>query len=65
VKYLFGFWPVREPEDYLSTTDLMKLQAVLHGLDPSFIDEIENLPSEPGSLGLGDPGKLATLDVSR
>lgn len=42
------------------TLDLLKRKAAESGLDPAFFDEIANLPSEPGSLGPGDPGKIGT-----
>jgi len=56
-----GLWPKTET---ISTLDLLKREAMRRGLDPSWFDELANLPSEPGSLGPSDPGKLGLEKVS-
>lgn len=58
MKWLRSMWPNtdRYKED---TVSLLKRKAVEAGLDPSWFDDLVNQPCCPGSLGPGDPGRIA------
>lgn len=55
--WLYSLWNPIDLDQYKEDTyDLLKRKAVEAGLDPTWFDEIQNLPPEP--QGPDDPGEI-------